>query len=62
MRRTTPLRVVGAGVVGIFQGAGVTQYCLILKASPSVITAAANQNSNAKKVLIDNLSLRRHVR
>jgi xanthosine utilization system XapX-like protein len=62
MRNTTPPVVVGAGVVGIFNGAEVIQYCLILKANPRVITAVANQNNNAKKVLIDNQSLRRHLR
>jgi hypothetical protein len=53
--------VVGAGVVGISRGAGVTQYCLILNARPRIITAAENQKSNAKNVLIDNQSLRRPV-
>ncbi len=37
----TPLRVVGAGVVGIFKGAGIFAYSQTLYATPNSNTAVA---------------------
>jgi hypothetical protein len=41
MRHTTPRVVVGAGVVGIFNGAGVRAYPTIFQAKPKTKTARA---------------------
>jgi hypothetical protein len=41
MRKTTPPCVTGAGVVGIFSGAGVFQYSMIRRARPTTNSSVA---------------------